>query len=343
MKYSIVLPILLLGIVIILCGLYISSLLFIFVGSICIVIGIFYMYVSTPTPPTVLSVTYTSIPKTVGYLTVTCSSVLFATLYQAIAFSSTANYSATSTNTTIILPISDYGTYRVYVQAITPFGTSFYSSDTLVNSITITACTVSDWGQWSSCDPNTGIQTRTRTVITPEKNGGGSCPPLVDTQPCLVNCVVSDWSAWSYCDSSTGETTRTRTVITPEQNGGGSCPPLVDTLPCAVNCVVGDWSAWSTCSGLCIGSGSNPYQTSERPVVTNPRNGGEPCPELIQYQPCNQIDCLTYCEHKYLPPPKGVGSCFIEREANQRIDECLRTNGTMIGPDGVYPEFGPGC
>jgi hypothetical protein len=275
MKYSIVLPILLLGIIIILCGVFISSMLFIIVGSICIIIGLVYVYLSTPTPPTVLSVTYTSVPTTVGYLTVTCSSVLFATLYQAIAFCPTSNYTATSTHTTLILPISDYGTYRVYVQAITPFGTSFYSSDTSLNLITITAppkipCTVSDWSQWSSCNSNNGIQTRTRTVITPEQNGGGSCPLLIDTSNCPVACVVSEWSAWGPCSAPCS--------TQPESDK----PPIY------------------------------PSQYRTRSIVIEPLNDGALCPpELSQSQTCNTTDCPTYCQkYKYECPP-GIAQEWV--------------------------------
>ena len=56
-------------------------------------------------------------------------------------------------------------------------------------------CKVGEWGDWSACDANCGSQShkrRTRTVTTPEKNGG-SCPyPLMEEELCtgLPPCEV---------------------------------------------------------------------------------------------------------------------------------------------------------
>jgi hypothetical protein len=45
-------------------------------------------------------------------------------------------------------------------------------------------CVVSAWSDWSVCME--GVQTRTRTVITPASNGGATCPVLEETQSCSV-------------------------------------------------------------------------------------------------------------------------------------------------------------
>lgn len=60
-----------------------------------------------------------------------------------------------------------------------------------------TDCKVSDWGQWSQCSQpvcGQGIQTRNRSVVTQPTVGGLQCPPLQETQSCIVtecgyNCV----------------------------------------------------------------------------------------------------------------------------------------------------------
>ena len=109
-------------------------------------------------------------------------------------------------------------------------------------------CVVSDWSEWSTCTKacGGGIQTRTRTVITPAMYGGRPCPTLSDTmvcnaQPCPVDCVVSAWSAWSpwSSDCGYGFRTRSRTVVTQPANGGKACPQLEEkeernNPPCVV-------------------------------------------------------------------------------------------------------------
>lgn len=140
MKYSIIIPILILGLIIIISGIYIRAKLFIIIGCICIVFALTYLYVSNPIAPSVLSITFTSTNNQInqkGYLTVVCTPIWLTTYYQAVAFCPLLNYSATSISTTIIIPVNEYGYSRVYVQAITPFGTSYDSSDSSINQITI--------------------------------------------------------------------------------------------------------------------------------------------------------------------------------------------------------------
>jgi len=48
-------------------------------------------------------------------------------------------------------------------------------------------CVVSAWSEWSPCV--NGLQTRTRTVVTPPANGGTACPPLSETRSCLDECT----------------------------------------------------------------------------------------------------------------------------------------------------------
>ena len=146
-------------------------------------------------------------------------------------------------------------------------------------------CVVSEWGPWSECVD--GVQTRTRTVVTPASNGGDPCPPLEETRECCepVNCVVSEWSAWSACTN--GTQTRTRTVVTPASCGGTACPALTETQECnggsPVDCVVSAWSDWSACL--------NGTRTRTRTVLTPASNGGASCPPLTETQNCT--DCVV--------------------------------------------------
>lgn len=139
-------------------------------------------------------------------------------------------------------------------------------------------CVVSAWSAWSACIY--GVETRTRTIITPASNGGTACPPLIETRMCCipVNCVVSAWSAWGACID--GIETRTRTIVTPASCGGTVCPSLTETRECCVleDCVVSAWSDWSVCDG--------DTRTRTRTVVTPASCGGIACPVLIETESC---------------------------------------------------------
>jgi len=67
---------------------------------------------------------------------------------------------------------------------------------------------------------------------------------------------------------------------------GDCCPDYEQT--CGVSdCEVDEWGPWSSCSSEC-GPGT---QTRERKVLTPVRNGGRPCPELIQKRRCHGVNC----------------------------------------------------
>ncbi len=48
-------------------------------------------------------------------------------------------------------------------------------------------CVVSEWSPWSECVD--GVQSRTRTIITPPANGGTACPPLYEERECIESCT----------------------------------------------------------------------------------------------------------------------------------------------------------
>lgn len=100
-------------------------------------------------------------------------------------------------------------------------------------------CIVSDWSSWGPCI--NGIETRTRTIITPASNGGAPCPPsneLIETRNCSenddgdVDCVVSDWIIGRCVNN---QRTDTRTIIVQPANEGEECPPLTRTVKCRTN------------------------------------------------------------------------------------------------------------
>jgi len=87
-------------------------------------------------------------------------------------------------------------------------------------------------------------------------------------------------------------------------NGGEECGELSETAacscdrgestsaPCArfgADCEIGAWGAWSPCSATCGFSSS----TRDRPVSTDARGDGQPCPPTTQARPCTIYECPT--------------------------------------------------
>jgi hypothetical protein len=96
-------------------------------------------------------------------------------------------------------------------------------------------CVLSEWSEWSECEG--GLQTRTRTIVTPPEFGGNPCGPVIETRDCQeplppVDCLVSEWSEWGSCIN--GSQTRTRTILVSPANGGESCPVLSEVRSCEI-------------------------------------------------------------------------------------------------------------
>lgn len=96
-------------------------------------------------------------------------------------------------------------------------------------------CVLSEWSEWSGCEG--GLQTRTKTIVTPPQFGGNPCGPVIEIRDCQeplppVDCLVSEWSEWGSCEN--GSQTRTRTILTSPANGGLSCPVLSEVRTCTV-------------------------------------------------------------------------------------------------------------
>jgi len=131
--------------------------------------------------------------------------------------------------------VTESGVAKYYVGGIEKFKASDWDSYANANgnyklkdTPQPTNCTVSDWSGWSSCNQN-AERTRTRSIITPESNGGvcpernnlsetvrdvNACPFQVDESSCRYNvnyysenweaCYKKGWtldpSLWRYFD-----------------------------------------------------------------------------------------------------------------------------------------------
>jgi len=166
-------------------------------------------------------------------------------------------------------------------------------------------CQVSGWGAFGACSVSCGggVRNRTRTVTNPGFNGGAACPSLVDseacnTQCCAVNCTLGAWGNFGACNATCGGgyQTRTRPVIQSESCGGvcdaTSETQACNTHPCPEDCQVGEWSNFTECSREC----GNGTQSRTRNVTQEPLHGGEECPDLIEFQACNEDPCSVECD-----------------------------------------------
>jgi hypothetical protein len=93
-------------------------------------------------------------------------------------------------------------------------------------------CVESEWSGWSKCskDCESGVQVRTRSVLTKAKNGGKACDTVQEEQPCNTgscdrDCTLDDWTDWSPCSMACGGGTQEhfKHVVIPIR-GEGKCP-----------------------------------------------------------------------------------------------------------------------
>lgn len=127
-------------------------------------------------------------------------------------------------------------------------------------------CKVTQWGNWSACDPWCGLgrQRRRRWVLVQPDFGGDECPSLeqsreCNTGPCPENCKVTEWEAAGGCSVRCGGgwQPQKRAIRTPPKHRGKRCPPLrrrirCNEYPCADPVLRTDpCSAFTSC-GACV-------------------------------------------------------------------------------------------
>jgi len=93
-------------------------------------------------------------------------------------------------------------------------------------------CELSMYSGYSKCtkECESGVQTRTRAIITKPRNGGAACDTVQESRPCNTgscdrNCKLSEWTKFSGCSMACGGGVqdRKRKVVVP-MRGEGECP-----------------------------------------------------------------------------------------------------------------------
>jgi hypothetical protein len=174
-------------------------------------------------------------------------------------------------------------------------------------------CDLSEWSEWGVCSTvcgaDSGVQTRSRHVLTSAIREGSACPPLEMTRACTLtaegvaggqDCAYSDWSSWKTCSAAcgSGEQQRSRLITAPANCGGAACPELSEsqacnTHACDVDCTVSDYGIWGACSHTCGPQGT---YSRHRTVVTQQVGFGFACPNLQEAIRCNEEACPRDCE-----------------------------------------------
>jgi hypothetical protein len=158
-------------------------------------------------------------------------------------------------------------------------------------------CTLTQWGEWSTCSRTCGggMRTRARKIVTQSRFGAPACPQTMGMEPCAdsacaVDCEYQAWSSWTTCDKSCGggAQTRSRVIGNTPLFGGKVCEATLLTesrvcapATCPVDCIQDSWGSWTTCSQPC-GKG---VQARTR-KTTPPTHGGAECRHSMEAQSC---------------------------------------------------------
>lgn len=173
-------------------------------------------------------------------------------------------------------------------------------------------CVVSAYGNFSTCSlpcragdgsgTQSGVQSRSRVVVTPASGGGSECPLLVDSRVCVpevcglnngtgdVDCVtaLAETTACTGVCEGTGTRVETVSVVTPAAGNGVPCPSgasMEVESPCVggVCHCDGSYSEYS----VCVAPGT---QTRTFNVTQAPSINGDACPAATDTRACEVDD-----------------------------------------------------
>ncbi len=242
----------------------------------------------------------------------------------------------------------------------------------------VQGCAVGEWSEWSSCNcTSSPFQTRSRTVISPPRNGGENCPPLheksvcacarldipFDSQPREYTWRTGRWGECEALDSSSrcGAGLRTRTVDCVSTDGlpapPGKClqeeayrfihPPSPQTtceLPCP--CRLGEWSPFSPCTPDCNVRPVTGKRTRTRSVIQFPSIGLTCDEELEESMRC-ELNMSHSCP-EYMWEPSGWSPCQFSGGAScgnghmTRYVYCLEGGNRTLVDDSFCRSLLPG-
>jgi hypothetical protein len=168
-------------------------------------------------------------------------------------------------------------------------------------------CVLSQWSDYAACSVTcgTGVETKSRSVVSQAAGGGWSCngQPLTQHLQCQRGacpkfCTVSNWTAWTPCTKSCGfgSHQKTRSIVEVSMpEAGFMCPALTESKECneqqcPTNCVMSSWQVSATCSQSC-GGGTKSYTRTEM----SPATFGGLCGSLTKTVACNSHECPVDC------------------------------------------------
>ncbi|XP_037542046.1 thrombospondin type-1 domain-containing protein 7B [Nematolebias whitei] len=199
-------------------------------------------------------------------------------------------------------------------------------------------CVMAPWGPWSNCPGECDqgyLRNRSRHILRPPVSDGGTCPELVQSEPCVLNntCftyqyTVTEWSTCQLCENAIcGRGSRLRHLDCVRSDGKvvelQKCKQfgLINKLQllescvvdCPVSCILSDWSPWAECSHTC---GSRGHSERSRRILQEAHEEGRPCPsQLSQTKPCPIRPCYMWLLSDWSP-------CTVE---GAKCGEGLRT------------------
>lgn len=188
-------------------------------------------------------------------------------------------------------------------------------------------CAVSEWGRWSPCNCSLHLyRNRSRSVLSPPRNGGQPCPGLLersvcdcahhlpfDEQPRRYTWRTGPWGECSALDQGTGcgNGLRRRFVrcvdvnrsVVPDErclqeSAYSRLHPPSSEMLCEIPCpciLEGEWGEYSSCNPLCDNRPLRGKETRSKSILQFPTLD-QACNVLTESRDCavSVGDCPTY-------------------------------------------------